>query len=181
MASKLTLAKRVVKVLLNRLASNTEEQIKFLEFLKLIDKLFKNNKTFKDFVLNEEIPLKEKEKFFREFVAGLDIENKELAVELLLFLTKHHLFRYLPLIIRTYQYELESVMGTVKAEVITAAELPEEIKVKIVETLKKKLKRNVEADFAIDPELIGGFVVKTTSVVVDAAVKDLLKELAMKI
>ncbi len=181
MSSKLALAKRSVKVLLNRLAGKTEEQIKFLEFLKLIDRLFKSEKSFKDLVLNDEIPLAEKEKFFEDFVSKLDLEDKELAKEFLVFLTKHHLFKYLPVIIRSYQYELESVLGTVKAEVITADELPEDIKTKIVETLKNKLRRQVEATFTVNPELIGGFVVKTTSVVVDASVKDLLRELAMKI
>jgi F-type H+-transporting ATPase subunit delta len=181
MSSKLALAKRSVKVLLNRLAGKTEEQIKFLEFLKLIDRLFKSEKSFKDLVLNDEIPLGEKEKFFEDFVSKLDLEDKELAKEFLVFLTKHHLFKYLPVIIRSYQYELESVLGTVKAEVITADELPEDIKTKIVETLKNKLRRQVEATFTVNPELIGGFVVKTTSVVVDASVKDLLRELAMKI
>jgi F-type H+-transporting ATPase subunit delta len=181
MASKVALAKRSVKVLLNRLADKSEEQIKFLEFLKLIDKLFKTDKTFRDLVLNDGIPLEEKRKVFESFVSALDLEDKKLAEEFLVFLTKHHLFKYLPLIIRTYQYELESVLGTVKAEVVTADELPEEIKTKIVDTLKKKLKRKVEATFKVDPELIGGFVVRTTSVVVDASVRDLLRELAMKI
>ena len=181
MSSKLALAKRSVKVLLNRLAGNSEEQVKFLEFLKIIDRLFKTEKRFKDIVLNDELPLSEKEKFFEELVNALELENKELAKEFLIFLTKHHLFKYLPIILRSYQYELENVQGTVKAEIITAEELPQEIKERIVETLKRKLNRQVEASFTVNPELIGGFVVKTTSVVVDASVRDLLRELAMKI
>jgi F-type H+-transporting ATPase subunit delta len=181
MAKKGALAKRAVKVLLNRLAGNTEEQIKFLEFLKTLDELFKRDKTFRDFVLSETISLKEKEKFFEDFVQRLDLQNKELAKEFLLFLTKHHAFKFLPLIIRAYQYELENVLGTVKATVITASELPREIKEKLVKTLEEKLKKQVEATFEVDPEIIGGFVVKTTSFVVDASVKDLLRELAMKI
>ncbi len=181
MAKKGALAKRAVKVLLNRLAGNTEEQIKFLEFLKTLDELFKKDKTFRDFVLSETISLKEKEKFFEDFVQRLDLQNKELAKEFLMFLTKHHAFKLLPLIIRAYQYELENVLGTVKATVITASELPQEIKEKLVKTLEEKLGKQVEATFEVDPEIIGGFVVKTTSFVVDASVKDLLRELAMKI
>jgi F-type H+-transporting ATPase subunit delta len=181
MANKKVLAKRAVKVLLHRLAGKTEQQVKFLEFLELLEELFRKDKTFRDFVLDDRIPLAEKEKFFEQFVSRLEIEDKELAKEFLLFLTKHHAFKYLPLIIRSYRYELENILGTVKAQVITAEELSEEIKTKIVEILKEKLNKNVEADFKVDPELIGGFVVKTTSVVVDASVKDLLRELAMKI
>jgi F-type H+-transporting ATPase subunit delta len=175
------LAKRAVKVLLNKLQGNTEEQIKFLEFLKQLEEVYRKNKTFRDLVLNEQIPLSEKEKVFDEFVQKLDLDNKELAKEFLVFLTKHHGFKYLSLIIRAYQYELETVLGTLKAEIITASELPEEIKQQLVQTLESKLNRKVEATFSVDPEIIGGFVVKTTSFVVDASVKDLLKELAMKI
>ncbi len=175
------LAKRVVKVLLNRLAGKTEEQIKFLELLKTLDELYKKNKAFKDIVLNEQLSLSEKAAIVKEFVERLDIEDKGLAEELLLFLIKHHAFKYLSLIIRAYQYELENVLGTAKAEVISASELPEELKKKLVETLEGKLNKKLEVEFKTDPDLIGGFVVKTTSFVVDASVKDLLRELALKI
>jgi len=174
-------AKRAVKVLLNKLQGKTEEQIKFLEFLNTLHEIYKKNKTFRDLVLNERIPMEEKEKFFEDFVKNLDIENKELAKEFLMFLTKKHAFKQLPLIIHYYQYELENIVGTLKAEIVTASELPEEIKKQLVEVLEKKLNRKVEAEFKVEPEIIGGFVVRTTSFVVDASVKDLLKELAMKI
>jgi F-type H+-transporting ATPase subunit delta len=177
----MAVAKRAVKVLLNKLQGNTEEQIKFLDFLKTLHEIYKRNKTFRDLVLNEQIPLEEKEKFFEDFVGGLDITNKELAKEFLIFLAKKHAFKQLPLIIHYYQYELENIVGTLKAEIVTASELPEEIKKQLVGVLEKKLNRKVEADFKVDSELIGGFVVRTTSFVVDASVKDLLKELAMKI
>ena len=175
------LAKRAVKVLLNKLQGKTEEQIRFLEFLQTLNEVYKKNKTFRDLVLNEQIPLEEKEKVFDELVQRLELEDKELAKEFLIFLTKHHGFKYLSLIIRAYQYELENVLGTVKAEVITASELPEELKQQLVQTLEGKLNRKVEATFSVDPEIIGGFVVKTTSFEVDASVRDLLRELAMKI
>ena len=181
MAKGAALARRVVKVLLNRLANKTEEQVKFLEFLKLLEEVYKKEKTLRDLVLNEEIPLEEKLKVFETFLEKVDIEDKNLARELVEYLTRHHAFKYLPLIIRSYQYELENVLGTVKAEIITASELPEEIKTKLVQTLEGKLNKKVEAEFSVDPSILGGFVVKTTSFVVDASVKDLLRELAMKI
>ena len=175
------LAKRVVKVLLHKLAGNTAEQIRFLEFLKLVNELYRKNKTFRDLVLNEEIPLQEKEKFFEDFVQKLDLENKGLAKDLLVFLTKHHGFKYLSLVIRSYQYELENVLGTVKAEIETADEISPEIRENLVKGLEEKLGKKVETSFRVNPELIGGFLVRTTSFVVDASVKNLLKELAMKI
>jgi F-type H+-transporting ATPase subunit delta len=175
------LAKRVTKVLLNRLQGNTEELIKFLDFLKFINELYKKNQTFKDLVLNDEVPLEEKKKVFEILVESFGLTNKELALELLEYLTKHHAFRYLPLIIRSYQYELENVLKAAKAEIVSADTLDEEIKNRLIEVLKEKLGRTIEAEFRVDPSLIGGFVVKTTSVVVDASVKNLLRELAMKI
>ena len=181
MAKGANLARRVVKVLLHRLENNTEEQIKFLELLKLLNEVYKREKTVRDLVLNEEISLEEKFKVFEPLLEKVNIENKDLAKELIVFLTKHHAFKYLPLIIRSYQYELENVLGTVKAEIITASDLPEEIKTKLVQTLENKLNKKVEAEFKVNPDILGGFVVKTTSFVVDASVKDLLRELAMKI
>ncbi len=181
MAKSAALAKRVVKVLLNKLAGNTEEQVRFLELLNLLNEVYKRNKTFRDLILSESVSLEEKKKVFEELLEKVEVENKDLALELLEYLTVHHAFKFLPLIIRSYQYELENVLGTLKAEIVVASDLPEEVKKKIVETLERKLGKKVEADFRVDPNLLGGFVVRTTSFVVDASVKDLLRELAMKI
>jgi len=175
------LAKRVVKVLLNRLAGKTEEQIKFLDFLKALEEIYKKDKKIRDLILSEEVAYEDKLKLFEEPIEKSDLEEKELVKELVGFLIKHKAFKYIPLIIRSYQYELENVLGTLKAEIETATELPEEIKKKLLETLEKKLGKKVEAEFKVNPELIGGFVVKTTSFVVEASVKDLLRELALKI
>ena len=175
------LAKRVVKVLLNRLAGKTEEQVRFLDFLRALEEVYRRDKKVRDLILSEEIPLEKKEKLFEELIEKWGLEEKELAKELVAFLIKHRVFKYLPLVIRAYQYELENVLGTLKAEIETASELPEEIKKQLVKTLEKKLNRKVEAEFKVNPELIGGFIVKTTSFVVEASVKDLLRELALKI
>ena len=181
MAKGTALAKRVVKVLLNRLAGKTEEQVRFLDFLRALEEVYRKDKKVRDLILSEEIPLEKKEKLFEELIEKWGLEEKELAKELVAFLIKHRAFKYLPLVIRAYQYELENVLGTLKAEIETASELPEEIKKQLVETLEKKLNRKVEAEFKVNPELIGGFVVRTTSFVVEASVKDLLRELALKI
>jgi F-type H+-transporting ATPase subunit delta len=174
MAGKRDLIKRATKVILNRIEK--EELIKVLDFLKFVQEIYKKDKNFRDLILNDQISLEEKKKIFATLLEKSSIKNKETLQELLEFLTKKHLFRFLPLIIRYLQYETENVLGRTKAKIITAGPIDEELQKKLIEILENKLNKTIETELEEDPEIIGGFIVKTTAFIVDASVKNVLKE-----
>jgi len=174
MAGKRDLIKRATKVILNRIEK--EELIKVLDFLKFVQEIYKQDKNFRDLILNDQISLEEKKKIFATLLEKSSIKNKETLQELLEFLTKKHLFRFLPLIIRYLQYETENVLGRTKAKIITAGPIDEELQKKLIEILENKLNKTIETELEEDPEIIGGFIVKTTAFIVDASVKNVLKE-----
>ena len=69
-----------------------------------------------------------------------------------------------------------------QVEIVTACSLPEEKIKEITATVGKYLDgRSLETTTRVDESLIGGFVVKVDSVVLDASVKNELKKLRLKL
>ena len=60
----------------------------------------------------------------------------------------------------------------------SAFELTAEQQQKLAEALSRKLDRNVQIEAAVDKSLIGGLVVRTGDLVIDASVRGKLTKLA---
>jgi F-type H+-transporting ATPase subunit delta len=71
--------------------------------------------------------------------------------------------------------------GVVKANVLSAIELNEDAKKKVGMSFEKKLNKKVSANYAINPDLIGGFIVKIEDTVYDSSVKHQLALLSKKL
>lgn len=61
--------------------------------------------------------------------------------------------------------------GVVKARVVSAIDLNDKLKQKMVGDLEKKTNKKVSAAFSVDPNMIGGFIVRIEDTVYDASVK----------
>jgi F-type H+-transporting ATPase subunit delta len=61
--------------------------------------------------------------------------------------------------------------GVVKAKVVSAVELNDQLKMKMVEDLEKKTNKKISANYKVDPDMIGGFIVRIEDTVYDASVK----------
>lgn len=75
----------------------------------------------------------------------------------------------------TYRADLER---TVDIDVTTAFELSDEQQQKLAQALSSKLERQVSLAASMDKSLIGGVVVRTGDLVIDASVRGKLKKLA---
>ena len=75
----------------------------------------------------------------------------------------------------TYRADLER---TVDIDVTTAYELSDEQQQKLAQALSTKLERQVSLAASMDKSLIGGVVVRTGDLVIDASVRGKLKKLA---
>jgi len=69
--------------------------------------------------------------------------------------------------------------GKIDAEVVSAFELSGEQQNTIIETLKKKLGREVSLTTSIDASLIGGVVIKAGDTIIDGSMKAQLEALAL--
>ena len=70
--------------------------------------------------------------------------------------------------------------GIVKAKVVSASELNDQLKQKMIGDLSKKINKRVSANYNVDTNLIGGFIVRIEDTVYDASVKHQLSLLRKK-
>ena len=96
----------------------------------------------------------------------------------LLILAENKRLPLLPEISALFSLYRADLERTVKMKVSTAFEMTEEQQQKLIEALSKKLERKVALETAVDQSLIGGVVVNTGDLVIDASVRGKLAKMA---
>ncbi len=88
----------------------------------------------------------------------------------------------LPAIIRAYRRLAAHHRGETTAEVTSAHPLSDEQVTELKQQLRQRLGREVSVDLAVDPELLGGLVVRIGSQMIDSSIRTRLNALtsAMK-
>ena len=82
---------------------------------------------------------------------------------------------------RAYEKELQARLGITRAEVASAAELSADEKARLTQALEKITGRRVEAEYRLDPGLIGGAVARVGSSVYDGSVRSQLERLRARL
>lgn len=77
----------------------------------------------------------------------------------------------------TFQEEYNKHNGIVEVTVVTAIELDEERKEKLSKMLSEKMNKTIILKTSIDPDIIGGVMLKTNDKFIDGSVKGQLKEI----
>ncbi|MFH1360035.1 MAG: F0F1 ATP synthase subunit delta [Candidatus Omnitrophota bacterium] len=67
------------------------------------------------------------------------------------------------------------------AEIIVASTLPEDIKKKISDIIKEKLGRTIDIKTTVDPQVIGGVVLRFGSLALDASLQNLITETSVSL
>ena len=70
--------------------------------------------------------------------------------------------------------------GIVKAKVVSASDLNDQLRQRMTDDLSKKTNKKVSANYNVDANLIGGFIVRIEDTVYDASVKHQLNLLRKK-
>lgn len=91
-------------------------------------------------------------------------ENKRLAL--------------LPSIAELFSLYRADLERTVKMQMSTAFEMTAEQQQKLIDALTRKLERKVELESSVDQSLIGGVVIRTGDLVIDASVRGKLARMA---
>ncbi len=122
-------------------------------------------------------PPKEKDEVLLK-IKGVNVKLLNRVVNLVKLLIRNRRLGVLPAIARAYadlRAEAESVIA---ARMITASEINRAQRARFAEVLQAKLGRKVELEFAVDPELVGGAVVRAGDWVIDGSVRAQLQQLA---
>ncbi|WP_293445304.1 ATP synthase F1 subunit delta [Persephonella sp.] len=171
--------KRVVKVLLNKIPKEETALIKVSDDLALIQELYRKEKSFRNFILNPQLPFEEKEKLIDTLSEKTNLDKN--VVEAIKYAVKINKGNILREISDQFMFEVEKFFATVKGEVITAYPIDENLLEQIKKAVEEKLGKKVEFEVKQDPSIIGGVVVKAGSYVLDSSVKTYLRKLEQQL
>ncbi|TGN39491.1 F0F1 ATP synthase subunit delta [Marinobacter confluentis] len=96
----------------------------------------------------------------------------------LLILAENKRLGLLPAVSELFRLHRAELERTVNLKVSTAFELTAEQQQKLIDAMSKKLERKVELETSVDQSLIGGVMVRTGDLVIDASVRGKLARLA---
>ncbi|WP_019507393.1 ATP synthase F1 subunit delta [Pleurocapsa sp. PCC 7319] len=157
--------------------NNLTEQ--FGETFRSLSSLLSESAEFKDFVLNPVIKGEDKKAVLKQ-VMGNDA-NPYLVNFMMLLVDKRRIV-FLESIVEQYLNLLRKLNQTVLAEVTSATELNEEQRNNLVEKVKAFTDaRDVELKTSIDPDLIGGVIIKVGSKVIDASLRGQLRRISISL
>ncbi len=105
------------------------------------------------------------------------LKNTELWKNLFGILIKKHRFNIVSDILQDLENKILDKKNLVKIELTIAHDLSEDVLDSISATLKDILKKDVILDVKIDPEILGGFVATTDSLLIDGSIKNNLVKL----
>ncbi len=104
----------------------------------------------------------------------------ETTANLLRLLLKNYRLHSIPVVYHEFQKEINRRRGIVPAEITTAGAVGAAEREMIVSRLEAVTGKRVQADFKVDPALIGGAVTRVGSVVYDGSIRTQLETIKQK-
>ncbi|GBF80151.1 ATP synthase F1 subunit delta [Aphanothece sacrum] len=141
--------------------------------------LWNNSPDLREFI-NSPVTNEENKKAVLRRVLG-DNANTYLTNFIMLLIDKRRLV-YLPEICQQYLALLRKLTNTVLAEVSSAQALSEEQRSAVCEKIKQLTQaQSIELQTTVDPDLIGGVVIKVGSQVFDASLRGQLRRISLNL
>lgn len=142
-----------------------------------LENLLEESSEFRDFILNPVIKADDKKSVIKKV---LDKNANAYLMNFLMLLVDKRRIVFLPAIIAQYLTLLRKLNQTVLAEVTSTKELSSDQTEAIVNKVKAMTKaKSVEVKATIDPDIIGGVIIKVGSQVVDASIRGQLRRLSL--
>lgn len=166
-------AKRYAKALFG-LAAESDQLEKTESDLKLIEETIAGNPDLEKLLRNPLVSDQDKFKVLDEvFRKKLQITS----VHFLNLLADKKRIDIIPEIIEAFQLMMLEFTNTVEAELISAVELSEKQIAKIQQNIEDLTGKTLRLDKRIDPDIIGGFVVKVEDIIIDNSMRNQLGKL----
>ncbi|HXJ05686.1 MAG TPA: ATP synthase F1 subunit delta [Candidatus Acidoferrum sp.] len=115
------------------------------------------------------------EKICSRIGAGKIIRN------FLFVIADHQRSHVLPEIVAAFQAVIRRRQGIAEAEISSAVELSAAQKKKFTQTLAKLTGKEIQANYSLDPALLGGAVVRVGDTIYDGSVRNSLNELRARL
>ena len=149
---------------LSEAAGNSEKvQAELVELVELMDKV----PTFGDFMLNPAIDADNRRAVLEKVFRG---KLDDLSLDALQVINRKGRCEIVPLISERYRLQLEEVRDEVDVYVTSAAELPKKLRRKVQEAATRLAGKTARLVEKVDPEVLGGLVVRIRDQKIDASV-----------
>jgi F-type H+-transporting ATPase subunit delta len=119
------------------------------------------------------IPSKKTEIFHKMFEGKVE----KITMSLIDLVVKNGREIYLPAIARVFIHETMKYKGITKSVLTSASKLDEKVKEQIISMISDLFKTKVEFEAVIDPEIIGGFILRVDDNYIDASVRNKLNKI----
>ncbi len=151
------------------------------EQLSEIQKVALSDKEFLDFLKSPRVAESDKKEFVSN-VFGRRVHP--MIVQLFVVLIEKNRFEHFLEIIDEFDRKVEADRGLGRATVISAKELTETEKQKLIEKLSNKMNLKIRIETEIDPNMMGGVIVLTHNQIIDGSVRhglDLIEQSLQKV
>lgn len=142
--------------------------------LKYLDKLLRETSEFADFIQSPVLQVSEKLTILNTLFKN---HCQELSFRFLELITRNKRENYLPAMIRKYFYLYRKDQGIIRARLTTVLESQTDSLEKIKGLLKQRYTAKIELEEQIDPDLIGGFILRVDDEQLDVSIASQLKKI----
>lgn len=141
--------------------------------------LFDDNPTLKKVLLNPAVPVQRKRGAMVQLTERA--QATPIVAKLMALLAERDRLILLPDLLASFRERMLDYQKIVRAEVVTAAPLPNDKMQAIQQKLQAVTGRTVTVDSKVDPSIIGGVVAKVGSTVYDASVTRQLEKMKQRL
>lgn len=146
----------------------------YADALTLVEQALEQQEEYLSFLVCPSIPMGERTAALREAFGARVPED---VLSFLQLMCQRARIACLADALAQYRALLDECMRTVSAKVTCAVALSDEQKERLERKLEHKLGRHVQAEYEIDEQLLGGFVVKVDEKTLDASLRQRLREI----
>jgi F-type H+-transporting ATPase subunit delta len=169
-----TLGRRYASALLN-LASEANSVDAVRRDLNDFGAMWNESKDLRAVFENPSVKVESRRKVLDEIAATSGMSK--LVRDLLMLVSDRGRLRHLPEIVDAFESLAEKRSGRIRAEVVTATELPAEYFESLRRTLEQATGKQVVVSTSVDPSIIGGVVTRVGDQVYDGSIQYRLNEL----
>lgn len=173
--TNINISKKYAKVLFDLSCPDKIEKIEslFSNFLVVFESI-------KEFFLNPVTEIGKRQEVLNTALANFEGDDKEFADFIrVVFENKRQAF--LPQIFECFKEEIKTYKKIASVSITLAKEVSSEKKDRIVSKIKEKLQKEVSVTWKIDPEIIGGIIVKYNDKLLNASIKGHLQKITKEL
>ncbi len=160
-------------------AKEYENIEKIMQDLEIMGELFEKSKDFKIIMETSAVSKDEKKKIIEELAKKFSFNI--VSVNFFKLLIDKNKFKFIPTITEVFRKIYRDYKGLAEYEVISAIELDTSILDEIKNKLEEKTGKKIEISQKVEPDILGGLIVKTEGLIYDGSLKSHLLKIKEKI